>query len=57
MMFRSYLFCEVSSLRMRGSIMRSNNIGERGSPCRVPRLIPTGGVWPWGVAISVVAPL
>ena len=51
------LLCEALSHRMRGSIIRSNMSGERGSPCRVPHLIPMGVVWPWGVTNSVVAPL
>jgi len=42
---------------MRGSIMKSNKSGERGSPCRVPLVIPMGGVWPWGVTNSIVTPL
>ena len=42
---------------MSGSTMRSNSRGERGSPCSVPRLCPTGGVCPCGVINSVVAPL
>ncbi len=52
----SYPLCEALSHRMRGLIMRSINIGERGLPCRVPRLISMDGVWPWGVTNSVVAP-
>ncbi len=42
---------------MSGSIMRSNNNGERGSPCRVPWQMSMGGVCPCGVTNSVVAPL
>jgi len=53
----SYPCCEALSHRMRGSILRSNTSGERGSPCWVPRLIPMGCVWPWGVTNSVVAPM
>jgi hypothetical protein len=53
----SYPLFEALSHRMRGSIMRSNMSGERGSSCRVPRLIPMGVAWPWGVTNSVVAPL
>ena len=52
----SYPFCEALSHRMRGLIIRSNNNGEGESPCRVPRLRPMGGMWPW-VTSSAVAPL
>ncbi len=53
----SYPLFEALSHRKRGSIMKSNMSGERGSPWRVPRPIPMGGVWPWGVTNLVVAPL
>ncbi len=42
---------------MSGSIMRSNNNGERGSPYRVSLRISMGGVCPCDVTNSVVAPL
>ena len=53
----SYSLCVVVSQRMRGPIMRSKRSGDRGSPCSVPRRIPTRDVCPWGLINSVVAPL
>jgi len=52
-----YPFFEARSHRIRSSIMRSNIRGDRGSPYRVPLLIPTEGVWPYGVKNYVAASL
>ena len=52
-----YPLSAALSQRMRGSIIRSNSSGERGSPWRVPLPIPTCGVWPCDVMNCVDAPL
>ena len=37
---------EAESHRIRGSTIWSESRGDSGPPCRIPRWILTGGVWP-----------
>ena len=53
----SYPLPEAVRYLVSGSTIRSNRSGDKGSPCRVPRRIPTGEVCPCGVMNFVVAPL